>query len=104
VFVVFIPMSEMSESAKEFARSLKKLISATVKEAEKVIEKTAPQLSELVTKLLNEVESTATNLLKDLERRTEKEQLEILRAYRSILKAQLEKVETRIKQLEQNLK
>ncbi|MEM3670616.1 MAG: DUF5320 domain-containing protein [Thermoprotei archaeon] len=86
-------------SAKEFERSLKKLVSTSVKRTKEIVATTFPQLSDLMDKVVEDSERTVNDLFKGFDKMTSKEQLQMLQAYRKLLAAQLEKIDSRINQL-----
>lgn len=92
---------ELTRSAKEFAESLVKLVGVTGKTLLKGIEETFPELSKSAQQILSDLDRSVSDLFRSLDKATVSEQRELLSAYRKMLLVQLNKIEERLKRLDE---
>ncbi|MEM3799890.1 MAG: hypothetical protein QXH56_07365 [Thermoprotei archaeon] len=92
---------ELTKSAKEFAESLVKLVSVTGKTVLKGVQETFPELSKSAQQVLVDLDKSVSDLFKSLDKATVPEQRELLSAYRKMLLVQLNKIEERLKKLDE---
>lgn len=89
----------LRESAKEFEASLKKLVSVTTQKVKKAVDGAVPSFSTTFDKVTEDVEKTVSDLVSGLDKKTVREQVQALQAYKKLLEMQLQKVNSRITEL-----
>ena len=92
---------EVKLRLKETVRSVRELLIALKKVTQEQLTRTAPKVAHTLDKSFDRTSQGLSDTLKLISKKTRKEQLELLKAYRSFLQKQTELVESRIKTLEE---
>lgn len=87
---------EIKAKAKQTAKSAGELLDAVKRTAHARLSKEAPKVVDTIDKSFDRAAKGLTDALDDLDKRTHKEQSEVLKAYRSFLQKQTEIIEKRI--------
>lgn len=91
---------EVKAKAKETLRSVEELLKAVTNSVDAELKKNAPRVANTLDRSFDTASKSLTDALGVIDRRTAKEQLELLKAYRSFIQKQEEIVQGRISDLE----
>lgn len=92
---------EVKLRLEETIRSVRELLVALMKAAHEQLNRT-PRIAHVLDKVFDGVTKELSETLELISKRTSREQLELLEAYRSLLQKQMEFVEARIRVLEED--
>ena len=87
---------EIRAKAKETAKSVSDLLDAVKRTAHARLVKEAPKVVDTIDQSFDRASKGLTDALKDLDKRTSKEQSEVLKAYRSFLQKQTEIIDKKM--------
>jgi len=91
---------EVKDKAKETLRSVKGLLKAVTESVDAELKKNAPRVANTLDRSFEAASKSLTDTLGVIDRKTGKEQLELLKAYGSFIQKQAEIVQGRISDLE----
>jgi len=91
---------EVKTKAKETLRSVKELLKAVTESVDAELKKNAPKVASTLDRSFETASKSLTDTLGVIDKKTGKEQLELLKAYRSFIQKQAEIVQGRISGLE----
>lgn len=91
---------QATERAKETLKSLKEWLQKMKKTTEQEFNKAAPEVRKSLDRSLGAASKAFGSTMKTIDTKTEKEQLELLKAYRRFLSGQSGYVDSRVKSLE----
>lgn len=92
--------AQVREKAKQTLESVRELIIAVKEAMHEELRKKAPNVINALDKQIDKAAKGFSNTLKIIDKKTSKEQLELLKAYRSFLQKQIEMIDSRISSLE----
>lgn len=92
--------NEVKAKAKETIESVKELLKAVSENAQAELKKNAPKVAGTLDRSFERTSKGLTDTLGVIDKRTGKEQLELLKVYRSFMQKQTEIVQARITDLE----
>jgi DnaJ-domain-containing protein 1 len=95
---------EVQAKARETLRSMKELLKAVKTSAHRELEKNAPKVVNTLDRSFEKASNSLTDTLGVIDKKTTKEQLELLKAYRSFLQKQTQMIQTKITSLEREPK
>lgn len=87
---------EVRAKARQTAKSAGELLDAVKKAAKTSLQKTAPKVSDALDASFDKASKGLADTLKTIEKTTSKEQVELLKAYKSFLQKQTEIVDKRL--------
>jgi len=96
--------SQAAEKAKDAWESFKELLAKTDAEVRKEINQATPVVQRSVGASIETATKTFDSTMKSISKRTEKEQLELLKAYRKFLSSQSDFVDSRLKNLDERVR
>ena len=91
---------ELKLKLKETFKSVRELLIALRKATHEQLTRTAPRVARTLDKSFDRASRSLSDTLKLISKKTNREQLELLKAYRSFLQKQTEFVEAKIRALE----
>ena len=91
---------EVKAKAKETLKSVRELLEAVTESVDAELRKNAPRVADTLDRSFETASKSLTDTLGVIDRKTGKEQLELLKAYRSFIQKQAEIVQGRISDLE----
>lgn len=91
---------EVKAKAKETLRNVGELLKAVTESVDAELKKNAPMVANTLDRSFDTASRSLADTLRVIDRRTGKEQLELLKAYRSFIQKQAEIVQGRISDLE----
>jgi len=91
---------EVKAKAKETLRSVKELLKTVTESADAELKKNAPRVANTLDRSFETASKSLTDTLGVIDRKTGKEQLELLKAYKSFIQKQSEILQGRISDLE----
>ena len=91
---------EVKAKARETLKSAKELLKAVKESVDAELKKSAPRVATALDRSFDRASKGLTDTLKVIDKKTGKEQLELLKAYRSFIQMQGEIVQGRIADLE----
>jgi hypothetical protein len=87
----------VNKSVRDTIKSAEEFIDSTKKSLQAELSKTTPKIEHALDQSLDEAGEALTNALKSVEKKTNREQLEVLNGYRTFLQGQIAFVDDRIK-------
>jgi signal transduction protein with GAF and PtsI domain len=87
----------VNKSVRDTIKSAEEFIDNTKKSLQAELSKTTPKIEHALDQSLDEAGLALTNALKSVEKKTNREQLEVLNGYRTFLQGQIAFVDDRIK-------
>jgi len=91
---------EVKAKAKETLRSVRELLKTVTESVDAELKKNAPRVANSLDRSFETASKSLTDTLGVIDRKTGKEQLELLKAYRSFIQKQADIVQGRISDLE----
>jgi len=99
-FWSYMSSEEVKAKAKETLRSVRELLKAVAESVDAELKKNAPRVANTLDRSFETASKSLTDTLRIIDRKTGKEQVELLKAYRSFIQKQVEIVQGRISDLE----
>ena len=96
----YMSSEEVKAKAKETLRSVRELLQAVTESVDAELKKNAPKVANTLDRSFDTASKILVDTLGVIDRKTGKEQLELLKAYRSFIQKQTEIVQGRISDLE----
>jgi vacuolar-type H+-ATPase subunit E/Vma4 len=95
---------QMSEKAKQTLKSVKELLDKAEESTRRALDKAAPKVKRSVGSSMDSAAKGFSATMKSIDGATSKEQLDLLRAYRRVLGAQVDFVDSRISAVESKVR
>jgi F0F1-type ATP synthase membrane subunit b/b' len=92
----------VNKSVKDTIKSAEEFIESTKKSLQTELSKTTPKIEHALDQSLDDAGQALTNALKSVEKKTSREQLEMLNGYRAFLLGQISFVDDRIKAIKKD--
>ena len=99
-FWSYMSSEEVKAKAKETLRSVRELMKAVTKSVDDELKKSAPRVANTLDRSFETASKSLNDTLRIIDRKTGREQLELLKAYSSFIQKQAEIVQGRISDLE----
>ena len=99
-FWLCMSSEEVKAKAKETLRSVKELLKTVTEGVDAELKKNAPRVANTLDRSFETASKSLTDTLGVIDRKTGKEQLELLKAYKSFIQKQAEILQGRISDLE----
>lgn len=97
-----VSSGEVKQKAKETLKSATELLKAVKESVHTELETTAPKVVNTLDRSFDKASSGLSDTLRVIDRKTGKEQIELLKAYGSFLQKQSEMIQSRISDLERD--
>jgi hypothetical protein len=88
---------KVNKSVRDTIKSAEEFIDSTKKSLQAELAKRTPEIEHALDRSLDEAGQALTNALKSVDKKTNREQLEVLNGYRTFLQGQIAFVDDRIK-------
>jgi hypothetical protein len=92
----------VNKSVRDTIKSAEDFIESTKKSLQAELSKKTPKIEHALDQSLDEAGAALTNALKSVEKKTSREQLDVLNGYRTFLKGQIAFVDERIKAIKKS--
>lgn len=91
---------EVKQKAKETLKSVREMLAKSEKAVHQQLEKTTPKVVNTLDASFEKASRGMSETLSTIDRKTRKEQIELLKAYRSFLQKQVDLIDGRLKAIE----